>query len=539
MDTGQSRRRPGRTDGGDYRLGIRDFGPIEHADVEFRPLTVFVGPGNTGKSYLATLIYALHRYFAVEGDPCRWESRRLVPGQRALDRWPDGTLASELPSELASWTSAVAEHDDMPRLPGSVVEAVRSEVERADRVNDPLRAEIVRSFGAESIAELVRRSGSDAAEVAVVPSEPVEMGLLGYRIRMEGDRFDVEGSASDSIDPLAATARSPDAQRWTQFLRREARRCQVLESDGSAEDRLRALHLNRIFHQLADAVRRPLIAPLRRLAYYLPADRTGIMHSHKMVVAALVQSAARAGLRQTPSVPTLSGVLTDFLEELIHMGDSNGPSPARPIRRPVASRLEDAVLGGKVRVESSDSDYPQFLYRPEGWRSDLALMRSSSMVSELAPLVLYLRHVVGRGDVLIIEEPESHLHPAMQVEVIGRIARIVRAGLRVIVTTHSEWVLDALANIVNASRVAEPAGPTGDREPVLRPHEVGVWRFKSGKAGDGVAVEEIEIDDEGMYPSGFDQVAVDLHNRWAELEDHPYSDDADHRFTTTTPITLG
>ena len=144
------------------------------------------------------------------------------------------------------------------------------------------------------------------------------------------------------------------------------------------------------------------------------------------------------------------------------------------------------------------------------------------MVSELAPLVLYLRHVVGRGDVLIIEEPESHLHPAMQVEVIDWIARIVRAGVRVVVTTHSEWVLDALANIVNASRVsrvAEPANPTGVQEPFLHPHEVGAWRFKSGKAGYGVGVEEIEIDDEGMYPSGFDEVAVRLHNRWAELED--------------------
>ena len=537
MDTERSHRRLGGTDGGNYRLGIRDFGPIEHADIEFRPLTVFVGPNNTGKSYVATLSYALHRHFAAEADPYRWDSRRLVLGHRALDRVPDETLAVELPPELASWTSAVVEHDDLPRLPRSVVEAVRGEIARGDRVADPLRAEIVRSFGIESTDELVRRSGSGVAKVAVAPSGTLEMGELVYHIRMEGDRFDVEGRASDAGNPLAAAGRSPEAKRWTYLLRREALRYQMSQLGGSAEDRRPTLHLNRILHQLAEVVRRPLIAPLRRLAYYLPADRTGIMHSHKMVVAALVQSAARGGLRQTPSVPKLSGVLTDFLEELIRMGDSNGPSPARPILRPVASRLEDAVLGGKVRVESSDSDYPQFRYRPEGWRSDLALMRSSSMVSELAPLVLYLRHVVGRGDVLIIEEPESHLHPAMQVEVIGWIARIVRAGLRVIVTTHSEWILDALANIVNASRVAEPAGPTGDQEPALRPEEVAVWRFKSGKAGDGVAVEGIEIDDEGMYPSGFDQVAVRLHNRWAELEDHPYSDDADHRFTTT-PITL-
>ena len=170
-----------------------------------------------------------------------------------------------------------------------------------------------------------------------------------------------------------------------------------------------------------------------------------------------------------------------------------------------------------MRVESSDTNYPQFLYRPKGWNRDLALMRASSMVSELAPLVLYLRHVVWVGDVLIIEEPESHLHPAMQVEVIGWIARIVRAGIRVIVTTHSEWVLDGLANIVRASRVSEGGDHAHDRRPVLEPSSVGVWLFRHGGA-DGVMVEEAVIDDSGMYPSGFDEVAVRLHNRWADIE---------------------
>ena len=44
-------------------LSVKDFGPIYSAEVELRPLTVFVGPSNTGKSYLAILIYALHRFF--------------------------------------------------------------------------------------------------------------------------------------------------------------------------------------------------------------------------------------------------------------------------------------------------------------------------------------------------------------------------------------------------------------------------------------------------------------------------------------------
>ena len=45
----------------DVRIEATNFGPIKRAAVDLRPLTVFVGPSNTGKTYFAVLIYALYR----------------------------------------------------------------------------------------------------------------------------------------------------------------------------------------------------------------------------------------------------------------------------------------------------------------------------------------------------------------------------------------------------------------------------------------------------------------------------------------------
>ena len=39
-------------------IGVKDFGPIVKGEVQLRPLTIFVGPNNAGKSYLSMLIYA-------------------------------------------------------------------------------------------------------------------------------------------------------------------------------------------------------------------------------------------------------------------------------------------------------------------------------------------------------------------------------------------------------------------------------------------------------------------------------------------------
>ena len=46
-------------------LKVSNFGPIAEAGIELRPMSVFVGPSNTGKSYLAILIYALHQFFGA------------------------------------------------------------------------------------------------------------------------------------------------------------------------------------------------------------------------------------------------------------------------------------------------------------------------------------------------------------------------------------------------------------------------------------------------------------------------------------------
>ena len=44
-------------------IAVKNFGPIAEANIDLRPLTVFVGPSNTGKTYFATLVYALHGMF--------------------------------------------------------------------------------------------------------------------------------------------------------------------------------------------------------------------------------------------------------------------------------------------------------------------------------------------------------------------------------------------------------------------------------------------------------------------------------------------
>ena len=140
------------------------------------------------------------------------------------------------------------------------------------------------------------------------------------------------------------------------------------------------------------------------------------------------------------------------------------------------------------------------------------------MVSDLAPVVLYLRYLVQPGNVLIIEEPESHLHPAMQVELTRQLAKLVQAGYRVIITTHSEWILEELANVVQRSQLRpEERSTISDSDAALTSDQVGVWLFRQKIRPKGSEVVHVPLGDSGLYDSGFDDVAITLSNDGANI----------------------
>ncbi|TMC21370.1 MAG: hypothetical protein E6J34_09750 [Chloroflexi bacterium] len=51
---------------------------------------------------------------------------------------------------------------------------------------------------------------------------------------------------------------------------------------------------------------------------------------------------------------------------------------------------------------------------------------------------------------MIIDEPEMNLHPIAQVKIIEFLTTLVNAGLHILITTHSTYVVDHLGNLLEA-----------------------------------------------------------------------------------------
>ena len=519
---------PERESQGPLSVAVRDFGPIRRATVDLRPLTVFVGQSNTGKSYLAILIYALHNLFRTTDDQRSVRRSAMLglsgaPGELPLvPQRKRGRMSADHIRTLVGWMSSVVADRGKLReaLPESIIDIVRPSFELSSKSRPLIENEIMRCFGQTDVNDLIRFGSRNGASIEINKmgqsnSEYTDVFSCNIRLKSQGAeiRSSVPNGAQYRIE-------YGDFRKYLTLVRN------VLEASKRAdlfpdqpkelrrEERILDYYISRFVNTLAHLSLPIAVGPLHTHAHYLPADRTGIMHAHRVVVSALVGSVPTAGLRPAINVSPLSGILTDFLLQLIGL-DSSLHEQRLPEDN-FGKQIEDRVLNGSVVIDRNDA-YPSFSYRPDGFRKNIPLSSSSSMVSELAPVVLYLRHIVQRGDVLIIEEPESHLHPEMQAAFACEISRLVRSGVRVLITTHSELILEQIGNLIRASELPQSSHvDIADSDSVLEPDSVGVWLFTGEGTEQGSIVEEAVLDsDSGLFRVGYGTVREALYNQSA------------------------
>ena len=463
----------------DAYINVKNFGPIEKAEIDLRPLTVFVGESNTGKTYLAALIYALYQHFGGISQFPWVDSIANYSGfvHRLRDRYPQNqreTLEQEMLEALKKLNTPgrLFKFSDLPQQIHTLLKSGLTNQEYFTN-------ELERCFDLESVSKLIRFTGNQANEMKI---------SLSVR---EGDQtcWDFEardaGSGPTTIGHINPDMILFDAKRKTEF------------------------------HEISDVERLFQTLGTRRWrtgnSYYLPAARSGIMQSRDVLATALIKRATRIGLDRL-EVSTFSGMIADFLEQIVNYKVRKGSLSS--IRR-VAEQLETELLEGKIVVKRPTPEaYPEFLYRPEQAEEALRMSHSSSMVSELAPLVLFLRGVVRQGDLLIIEEPESHLHPGAQTKIAQTLARLVQAGVRVVITTHSNWLLKQIGNLIREGELRKQGEPTSESADYLKAEDVGAWQFHKNEP-----VTELPFDlIEGIEPEDHLDIEEDLYNRSAGLQ---------------------
>jgi len=103
------------------------------------------------------------------------------------------------------------------------------------------------------------------------------------------------------------------------------------------------------------------------------------------------------------------------------------------------------IIGGNYTVTKNDELY----YIPKRNKNiKLSMDESSSAVRSLLDIGFYLKHEAQHGDLLMIDEPELNLHPENQRRVARLISRLVNIGIKVFITTHSDYIIKELNTLI-------------------------------------------------------------------------------------------
>ena len=123
-------------------------------------------------------------------------------------------------------------------------------------------------------------------------------------------------------------------------------------------------------------------------------------------------------------------------------------------------------------------------------------------VTQVLPIVVAVLSAAP-GDLLLIENPEVHLHPAGQARMGELLAEAANAGIQVLVETHSDHVLNGVRRAV--------------KQGTLAPEDVALHFFRPRHEAEGSGAAQVEsptIDAEGNidhWPAGFfDQIDHDM-----------------------------
>lgn len=488
------------------RFRVRNLGPISEGAVQLHPLTILIGKNNTGKTYMAQAIYAAYKALERANGPTApsitaHESEELLSRLYLVESPDEELLKGPLRQKADDWMRA-----------------------RLTRVGEQLMDRLTVYFDVENPQELMRWKSRRSLEIAAEMHEEDANYTLLFNL-------DSKSGTTAQLPPVTiGSLRSTGMQNILTDLLNDVPKDQT---SGRMEVMTR-----RASSMLAEYLWYDHLLPsigLDGVAHYLPAGRSGLLEAWTDVVRIRLEQ-DREGLALTGRDPAaLGGIALDFLLELQEL--------TRPSRRRInrshpryfgrfigrgsndsrerlafkdATRHLQHLIDGDVDIARGRERVPALTYTQGG--KSIPVQRASSMVAELAPLISWIRQLLQPGDLLLIDEPEAHMHPEAIIAVAETLVALSQSGVQVLCTTHSSEFLHQVSNCMLRKRSSN--SKSDESQASINSDDIGVYQFYRPAGSSGTMISSVEIDPAwGIPEDEHVAVAQRLTNETATLVD--------------------
>ena len=178
----------------------------------------------------------------------------------------------------------------------------------------------------------------------------------------------------------------------------------------------------------------------------------------------------------------------------------------------IAELIEKGILQGEVKITRTGD--VEFISDKVGKTKHLPIHLTSSIVKTMSSLVIYLKHIARKGDLLIIDEPEMNFHPNVQISLMRIFTILTKLNLRIIISTHSDYMIRKLNNLIMAGTIykkdAQLIKKLGYEESMLLDkNDIAVKYFNYGKLKRLLDVIDVKVEDDGFAIESIDNTIND------------------------------
>lgn len=484
-------------------VGLKNFGPITSGNIEIKPLTIFIGPNNAGKTYAAMLISSLYQTVM----PVHLGGKEEMNIKLDTLKQPTILLSfkdifKDLLKGFMSYKRKILalKTNDTYEIPYIFVDKLHRNLIKK-HLKDKFTNQFNYLFGC-SQKDLIKYGKQNF-------NLELNLNNVSLNFKYYSKNIKILETKKERLKVVLKKTRNPSLNVTStkdgivlnigkdldlEFERGEAKYLELYV-------RLLAFYMIRILFNLV------------KPSYYLPAARSGMLQNHRVLTSSLIKQLPLYGTEKY-EIADFSGSLANFLASIVSLPSEKGPMFK------LAEDFENEIIGGEV-IAKKHNKYGVADIKYRYSRREIPLNRASSTVSELAPLILYLKYLIRPNDVLIIEEPEAHLHPENQRILAKYLVRLIRKNVNVLMTTHSDYLLEQLSSFMllkkvgNLKRVRKYGYKKDD---YLNPEEIAPYVFNFDRRSNGYKINEVEVsEDYGIAQDEFIRIQESLYGETTKI----------------------
>ena len=369
---------------------VEKFGRIASASITNAPLTILVGKNNTGKSYVATLLWALRDFVNTIApdrggtyiDVPEWFSEYFRSASNSKRPRPLEVSGERISDEINKW---LAKHKDgiaknILSLDGATIGSLRIEL------------------GGTIWLRPWHRKTAILRDLKSFADRDITSWMISWNKTIDTEHED----------------------RFPAMLRTSA-----------TDENYDAIIL---YSMIVQKFISKSIGGMANSPLYVPAARTGLMLALSSIVNSSIENFGVGDQKVSQGRFTLPTIR--FIQRIAR-------DRYQVVKRDnkIVKFLQENILRGTVTQD--EQNRALFSYTPDNSETVLPLYVTSSMVSELAPLLAALQQERFSNGI-VFEEPEAHLHLSAQRFMARAIAKIVSDGTPVTITTHSDTFIQQI-----------------------------------------------------------------------------------------------